>query len=73
MVVVPGVIVVTKPEAEPMDATPGLLLVQLPLPISLSVEVAPTQRLVVPVIGPGAVNTVSFRNTELLPQELAIV
>ena len=59
-VTVPVVIAVTTPEVEPIAATDGLLLLQFPPADELlNVVVAPTQRLVAPVIGPGGGLTVT--------------
>jgi hypothetical protein len=56
----PDDIPVTKPVVEPIVATAGLLLLQVPLPIpSLSVVVAPTHIFVLPVIAIGKVFTVT--------------
>lgn len=51
---------VTTPETEPTDATPTLLLVQLPAPVtSLRLVVSPAHTEVTPVIGAGVWLTVT--------------
>jgi len=57
---VPPETAVTKPLELPIVASPGLLLVHVPVPgVELNVAVAPTQYIVVPVIAVGGVFTVT--------------
>lgn len=60
MTVVPAAMPFTKPDKEPIVATAGLVLVQVPpvLPVTVSVVVLPTQTFSVPVMVPGLVETV---------------
>jgi hypothetical protein len=60
MEVVPAATPVTTPEAEPMVATAGLALVQLPpVTVSASVIIAPTHSVLLPEMGDGAGFTVT--------------
>ena len=75
IVVVPAATAVTTPPGLVIVATPGLLLVQvLPLPDkSVSVEVPPTQRLNVPLIGPIGVTFTVVLPVAVMPQTSVMV
>ena len=53
MVAVPGVIAFITPVPEPIVATPVLLLLHVPPPASLNVDVRPRHKFSEPVIGVG--------------------
>jgi hypothetical protein len=61
---VPNATPPTVPEREPIVAMPGLPLIQVPPPPSSSVVVLPRQTCRLPVIGGGAVLTVTMVVTE---------
>ena len=74
MVAPPGAKPVTKPLDDPTDATPGLELLQVPPPTSLSAVVAPGHTSGVPVIADGAGLTVTVVETVVLhPEPLVTV